>query len=158
MRQRPDNPNLNRFWPMGNATPIMFVDIVGEEGQDKTGSSKTETKVGVDSKYNMKEAELVVRSCCLSYKRFISIRHTFFPLQIEIAKTLHHQHGVKVGEIAVLSPYSAQKNKILEMVKKLPGELRKLRVASITESQGYYYLFLSNSLQPFLAVQVMSMG
>ena len=38
----------------------MFVDLVGDEGQDKTGSSKTDTKVGVDSKYNMKEAELVV--------------------------------------------------------------------------------------------------
>ena len=64
-------------------------------------------------------------------------------IQIKIAKTLHHQHGVAVDEIAIMSPYSAQKNKILEMVKKLPDELCKLRVASITESQGY--LFLSNS-------------
>ena len=39
----------------------MFVDVVGVEGQEKTGSSKTETKVGVDSKYNLKEAELVVQ-------------------------------------------------------------------------------------------------
>ena len=38
----------------------MFVDLVGEEGPDKTGSSKTDTKVCVDSKYNMKEAELLV--------------------------------------------------------------------------------------------------
>ena len=60
MKRRPDDPNLNSFWPVGNATPIMFVDIVGEEGQD-IGSSKRETRVGVDSKYNVKEAELVVR-------------------------------------------------------------------------------------------------
>ena len=36
----------------------------------------------------------------------------------------------------MLSPYSAQKSKILEMVKQLPSDLRRLKVASITESQG----------------------
>ena len=52
--------NLESFWPQGNKCPIMFVDVVGKEGQD-ISSSKSETKVGVDSKYNMEEVELVVR-------------------------------------------------------------------------------------------------
>ncbi len=48
---------------------------------------------------------------------------------------LHNQHGVPVEEIAVLTPYSAQKNEISERVKKL-ANIRNLKVASITESQG----------------------
>lgn len=59
---REDNEDLENFWPRGNEFPIMFVDVVGEEGQD-IDSSKREAKVGVDSKYNLKEAELVVRDC-----------------------------------------------------------------------------------------------
>ena len=38
----------------------MFVDVVGKEGLDKIGSSKGEAKVGMDSKYNQIEADLVV--------------------------------------------------------------------------------------------------
>ncbi len=55
-----------------------------------------------------------------------------------IARTLLNGHGVPVEDIAILTPYSAQKNKLLEMVKNLPREFRKLKVASITESQGIY--------------------
>ena len=43
--------------------------------------------------------------------------------------------------MAVLSPYSAQKSKILEMVKQLPSDLRRLKVASITESQGKRFMY-----------------
>lgn len=57
-----DNENLESFWPRGNSTPIMFVDVVGEEGQD-ISSSNREAKVGVDSKYNETEADLVVGIC-----------------------------------------------------------------------------------------------
>ena len=57
-------------------------------------------------------------------------------VQVKIAKTLHQNYKVPVSEMAVLSPYSAQKSKILEMVKQLPSDLRRLKVASITESQG----------------------
>ena len=39
----------------------MFVDVVGAEGQDIAGT-KRETRVGVDSKYNLTEAKLVVRN------------------------------------------------------------------------------------------------
>ncbi len=60
VKNREDNKDLEEFWPKGNECPIMFVDMVGEEGQD-IGSSKREAKVGVDSKYNEKEAQLVVR-------------------------------------------------------------------------------------------------
>ena len=56
---REDNENLESFWPGGNECPIMFVDVVGEEGQDM-GSSEREAKIGVESKHNEKEAKLVV--------------------------------------------------------------------------------------------------
>ena len=57
---RQNNENLDKFWPMGKEVPIMFVDVVGTEGQDM-GSSKSETNVGVDSKFNLEEVEFVVR-------------------------------------------------------------------------------------------------
>ncbi len=60
VKNRPDNKNLENFWPRGNEYPIMFVDVVGEEGKN-IENSKREAKVGVDSKYNEKEAKLVVR-------------------------------------------------------------------------------------------------
>ena len=63
VKNRKDNEDLESFWPRGNKYPIMFVDVVGQEGQD-IGSSKREAKVGVDSKYNEKEANLVV-SCSM---------------------------------------------------------------------------------------------
>ena len=40
----------------------MFVHVVGKEGLDKIGSDKEEDKVGIESKYNQIEADLVVRS------------------------------------------------------------------------------------------------
>ncbi len=43
----------------------MFVDVVGEEGKD-IESGEREAKVGVDSKYNGKEAKLVVRYACMA--------------------------------------------------------------------------------------------
>ena len=62
VKNRPKNKKLEKFWPKENrhGYPIMFVNVVGEEGLDKIASSKTEVKVGVDSKFNIKEAELVV--------------------------------------------------------------------------------------------------
>ena len=38
----------------------MFVDVIGNEGGSTVGS-KGDTKVGVDSKFNITEAEKVVR-------------------------------------------------------------------------------------------------
>ena len=62
MLERPANDRLDDFWRKykGNKTPIMFVDLVEKEEQNKTGSNKTDTKVGVDSKFNTEEAKLVV--------------------------------------------------------------------------------------------------
>ena len=54
-------------------------------------------------------------------------------LQVEIATILHKVHKVGVEQIAVLTPYSAQKNVIEKKMKE--AEL-KIKVASITESQG----------------------
>ena len=61
VKNRRNNENLKKFWPQGNRHPIMFVDVVGEEGGDKIASSKADVKVGTNSKFNVKEAELVVR-------------------------------------------------------------------------------------------------
>ena len=47
-------------WPQGNAFPIMFVDVVGDEGLSNLESNHGETKVGVDSKFNIGDAKLVV--------------------------------------------------------------------------------------------------
>ena len=58
-------------------------------------------------------------------------------LQIKIVKTLHYEHKIGVNEIAVLTPYTSQKSKLLEMVKKLPKELTHLKIASVMESQGH---------------------
>lgn len=50
-----------RFWPgpEGAECPILFVNVVGEEGQSETGR-QGEKKVGIDSKSNLKEAKKVV--------------------------------------------------------------------------------------------------
>ena len=134
VKNRRNNEHLETFWPKGNRHPIMFVDVIGEEGLDKIASSKADVKVGVDSKFNLKEAELVVSH--VSCTHLYTYNCVCVCLQIRIAKCLHLQHKVDVPEIAVLTPYSAQKNKLLNMVKKLPGELKKLKIASVTESQG----------------------
>ena len=60
VKNRQNNEHLETFWPKPNRHPIMFVDVIGEEGLDKIASSKADVKVGVDSKFNLKEAELVV--------------------------------------------------------------------------------------------------
>lgn len=64
VKNRPKDKNLEKFWTncKGNEHPIMFVDVVGEEGLDKIASCKTEVKVGVDSKFNLIEAKLVVNN------------------------------------------------------------------------------------------------
>ena len=56
-------------------------------------------------------------------------------LQIGIATALHKDHKVDLEQIAVLTPYSAQKNLINKKLKE--AEL-DVKVASITESQGEY--------------------
>ena len=49
------------------------------------------------------------------------------------------QHRVPVQDIAILTPYSAQKAKLHKMVKDLPAEFHELKVASVTESQGMVF-------------------
>ena len=58
--KRRTNPEskLKGFWPQGEECPIMFVDVVGEEGQHLTGSKGA--SIGVDSKFNEEEAKKVV--------------------------------------------------------------------------------------------------
>ena len=57
-------------------------------------------------------------------------------LQVQIAKVLNIRHKVNTSHIAVLTPYSAQKNLIEDKMKEAN---LKIKVASITESQGKVY-------------------
>ena len=57
----------------------------------------------------------------------------YFILQVDIAKVLIRRHKVETKHIAVLTPYSAQKNLIEEKMSKAN---LNVKVASITESQG----------------------
>ena len=55
---------------------------------------------------------------------------------MEIAKLLHNKYNVPVTELAVLTPYTSQKDVIKKIVKQGPKYLENLLVASINESQG----------------------
>ena len=69
---------------------------------------------------------------------------------MEVVNVLHKRHGVGYREIAVITPYSAQKNLIRELKSaKVTGsatsgarrdpavaKLEELAIVSITESQG----------------------
>ena len=56
-----------------------------------------------------------------------------FLMQVKIAETLCKVHKVPADQIAVLTPYSAQKLLIDKMMKEAN---LTIKVASITESQG----------------------
>ena len=81
----------------------------------------------------------------------------FFSFQIKIAGVLLSEYNVPVKEIAILTPYSAQKNKLLKMVDS-SNLLQGLKVASITESQGVARKPSSKRHfnSPFFCLQVMS--
>ena len=57
---------------------------------------------------------------------------------MEIARTLHVKHKIPVNEMAVLTPYSAQKDTIKKVVNDEPKPLNTLLVVSISESQGIH--------------------
>ena len=56
-------------------------------------------------------------------------------MQVEIIRVLISRHQISVEQIAVLTPYSAQKNVIED---KLHKARLKVKVASITDSQGEF--------------------
>ncbi len=53
--------HLNGFWPGGKWKPFVFCDVVGTEGESHTGQKST-ARVGVESKYNEREAVKIVSS------------------------------------------------------------------------------------------------
>ena len=80
--------------------------------------------------------------------------------QMEVVTVLHKRHGVDYGEMAVITPYSAQKSLIrvlkAEKQAKATGsatsiarrdpadtKLEELTIVSVTESQGEVSLHLS---------------
>ena len=72
------------------------------------------------------------------------------PPKIEIAGVLHYLHNVRLEEMAILTPYSAQKDEIrkLAVMAKLQKEEGRvgIKVASITESQGKTLLYNVESM------------
>lgn len=63
-------------------------------------------------------------------------------LQVEIATVLHKVHKVGMEQIAILTPYSAQKTLIDRRVKEAK---LSIKVASITESQGKWNFSYDNT-------------
>ena len=62
-RSNPET-KLDRFWPGPEKSrcPILFCDVIGKEGEHKTGSKATGgKKIGIDSKFNENEANKVVQ-------------------------------------------------------------------------------------------------
>ena len=58
---------LDEFWPgpRKSRCPILFCNVVGKEGDHKTGSKTTGgRKIGTDSKFNETEAIKVVCETC----------------------------------------------------------------------------------------------
>ena len=122
-------------------TPIVFCDVVGEEGQNKA-SSKRRRKAVLESKCNEIEAQKVVCSIlvCIS-NNFIYIIVSV--LKVQIASRIYS--SAPDSTIAILTPYSAQKEVIIEEKTKalvLKGQKEWVKVATITESH-YPCLLLS---------------
>jgi len=68
---------------------------------------------------------------------------------VEIVTNLHHRHEVPIDQLAILTPYNAQKAVINAIINKDgPKYLEKLFVASITESQGKF-IFINISINSF---------
>ena len=71
----------------------------------------------------------------------------YFLMQIKIAKALHSVHSVSLHQIALITPYSAQKMKLMTLAMEAGMTLtgpKKLTIATITECQGtcmYYNEF-----------------
>ena len=62
VRNRSDSEaHLISFWPQGAIKPFVFCDMIGKEAVNYTGQEGT-ARVGLESKYNEKEAKKIVTS------------------------------------------------------------------------------------------------
>jgi len=52
---------IQDFWPRGRNRPFAFCDVIGREAETHTGQ-KEMTRVGLESKYNVKKAQKIVRN------------------------------------------------------------------------------------------------
>ena len=55
---------------------------------------------------------------------------------MELASTLISRHNVKPGEIAVITPYSAQKEEVKKQLKQKGKGVENVIVKTITDAQG----------------------
>ena len=129
---------LDKFWPgpQKSKCPILFCNVIGKEDDKKTGSKAAGgKKIGIDSKFNETEATKVVNVYLIALNDFVQDRFSriISLTQVKIAETLCRVHKVPTHQIAVLTPYSAQKLLIDKMMKEAN---LTIKVASITESQG----------------------
>lgn len=97
----------------------------------ETSLSNYRGKVDAHSKCNEKEAEVVVRILYL-------VNLIFVFLQLNQVKNLVKTFKIKFTDIAILTPYAAQKKLILSMIEKDKNFQNWIdpRVATIAESQG----------------------
>lgn len=59
--RRNHEAHLHDFWPNTRKRPFVFCDIIGSEVESHTGQKGT-ARVGLESKYNVKEAKKIVRN------------------------------------------------------------------------------------------------
>jgi superfamily I DNA and/or RNA helicase/exoribonuclease R len=101
-------PQLRVFWPRPNV-PTVFYNV--QNGQESYVPSVD--KARLESKCNKAEAARVIR----------------------IAQNLVSRYNIKTSDIAVLTPYNAQKTDIADRIEEMPA-LSGIKVRSITDSQG----------------------
>lgn len=56
-------------------------------------------------------------------------------MQVRIVQVLHQDYRVETQQLAILTPYSAQKSMIKKKLQQ-HGRLKEIKVSTITESQG----------------------
>ena len=115
--------SLEGFWPKGPHCPIAFCDTVGKEEEARSHHK--------ESKCNRIEADKIVIYMCVSIA-IVNIS-VYFQVDIIVALKMAKRSNKKEPNIAVLTPFKAQKElmKYLVLVKKL-----EVTVSTINECQG----------------------
>lgn len=67
--RRRNRLNLGNFWPQGEEYPMVFCQVVGEEGNGHIGS----TRVEAQSKFNCIEAKKIVSTSICNTAHYISL-------------------------------------------------------------------------------------
>jgi len=117
--------SLEEFWPRDPNRPIVFCDVI--EGKEEDNSSHD--KVHQDSKSNRPEAVKIVSNKLSNKEQCVM----YLQVEIIIAMIKAKRSRKKYPNIAILTPYKAQKKLMEDLVKEQKLEVT---VSTINESQG----------------------